>query len=652
MDNKIFLGKYRISAGEIASVGELADTPLAYEGEEIETGKKVAVEVVPAAALKPAVREKLEAEAAAAQKLNHVNIPALYDFGTEDDRLVYVTEDFEGTLAEEWVNAHGPMPVGPVLRIAAQVVSALGAAAVQRISHHAINPSNLVLVPGQTTEGEWPLIKVLHFVGVAPKFLGGDVSVAAFDKSLHYASPEQLRHGAVDFRSEIYSLGCTMWFLLTGAPPLTTPTGPMAEPLTPTGLAQTGTALDKISGLPKKIRRLLAQMLSVNPEARPRDPLAFYRALQDCLAQVERRETMSRKFGVPVISTGRDLGRPVRRRTAMKTLAIAALLLAIAAVTAMVLPGYLRHRRVVQGEQPIGVPIGVPDAFASATPVTANAPTSIVSNTTQPAPAVADSISTQSLPAKNAEPEKPIATESVDTTAASQAAAAPLPSAPPDSSVVPQAQEPAPVVANNDATTLPAATDSSKSTDNETTSPAPAPSSQLAAVSRVEASPAEAPGDTAVTEESKKEKVVMREVRRAELVEEPEVRRAEPAPPEEGPAEVAPDTTASSDQQSNSVTQPEERGNIAETAEKPSRKVKRTEPEPKAARPRAKKTARTATSRRAEARTYPPQPMPELDAPPMPRVRARFVGVTADGNWMLELPSNKIIVVPPPPPYR
>jgi serine/threonine-protein kinase len=652
MDNNVFLGKYRISAEEIAAVGELTDSTLAYEGEEIDSGKKVVVEVIPAAALKPAVREKLEAEAAAAQKLNHVNIPALYDFGVEDDRLIYVTEDFEGTLAEEWVNEHGPMPVGPVLRIAAQVVSALGAAAFQKISHHAINPSNLVLVPGQTAEGEWPLIKVLHFVGVAPKFAGTGVSVAAFDKALHYASPEQIQHGAVDFRSEIYSLGCTMWFLLTGAPPLTTPAGPMAEPLTQTGLAHTGVALDKISGLPKKIRRLLAQMLSVNPEARPRDPLAFYRQLQDCLAQVERRETISRKFGVPVISTGRDVDRPGRRRTGMKTLALAALLLAMAAVAAMVLPGYLRHRRVVQGEQPIGVPIGVSDALASATPVTANATTAIVSNATPPTTAVADSSSTQSLPAKNPEPEKPAVTDSVETTAASQVAAAPLPSAPPESSVVPQTQEPAPVVADN-TSNLPASTDSSKSANNETASSASAPSSQLAAISKVEPNPVESPGGATVTNKPEREKVVMREVRRAELVEEPEVRRAEPAPPEEGPIEDAPNTMASSDQQPDSVAQPEESGNPAEAAETTSRKVKRTDSEPTAVKPRTKKTERTATPRRrAGPRTYPPQPHPELEAPSMPRVRARFVGVTPEGNWMLELPSNKIIVVPPPPTYR
>ena len=692
MDNRIFLGKYRISPEEIAALGERADSPLAYEGEEVDSGKKVVVEVVPADGLKPAVREKLEAEAAAAKKLNHVNIPALYDFGVEDDRLVYVTDDFEGTLAEEWVNAHGPMPVGPVLRIAAQVVSALGAAAFQKISHHAINPSNLVLVPGQTTEGEWPLIKVLHFVGVAPKFAGTGVSVAAFDKALHYVSPEQLQQGSVDFRSEIYSLGCTMWFLLTGAPPLTTPAGPMAEPLTQTGLAQTGLALDKISGLPKKIRRLLAQMLSVNPDARPRDPLAFYRLLQDCLAEVERRETISRKFGVPFISNSRVADRPRRRRTAMKTLAIAALLLAIAAVAAMVLPGYLRHRRVVQGEQPIGVPIGVPDASASATPVTANVPTAIVSNATQSTTTVADSNSTQSLPAKNAEPEKPVATDSVDAAtaivsnapqpttavadssntqylpaknaepekpvatdsaeaaAARQVAVAPLPSAPPDTSVVPQTQEPAPVVANN-GSNLPASSDSSQSTITETTSPAPAPSSQLAAISQVQASPAETPDRAAVTEKAERERIAMREVRRAELVEEPEVRRAEPAPPEEGPAEVVTDTTASSDQQSNFATQPEESGNVAGTTETASRKVKRTEPEPKAIKPRAKKTERIATTRRrSETRAYPPQPMVEFEG--RGSVRARFVGVTADGNWMLALPSNKIIIVPPPPTYR
>jgi serine/threonine protein kinase len=363
MDSKIFLRKYRVSAEEIEAIGEPGDRPVAYEGEEIGSGKKMIVEVVSTLGLKTAVREQLEAEAIAAKKLTHLNIPALYDFGVQDDNLVYVTEDFDGTPAEQWVNTNGPMPVGPVLRIASQVVTALGAAAFHRIVHRAINPSNLVLVPGQTAEGEWPLVKILHFVGGAPKLSGTDVSAAAFDKSLPYASPEQLKGGAVDFRSEIYSLGATMWFLLTGTPPRMATSGPMAAQPTPPELAG-----HKMSAMSKEVRRLLAQMLSANPEARPRDPLAFYRQIQNCLTQAERPETPSRKPAVPVSRTGPIGVQKRSRRSPLNTLLRATLFLTLAALAAWFLRGYVPDRRDVHAEAPIGVPIGITNAFASATP--------------------------------------------------------------------------------------------------------------------------------------------------------------------------------------------------------------------------------------------------------------------------------------------
>jgi serine/threonine protein kinase len=608
MDSKIFLGKYRVTAEEIEAVGEVADSPLAYEAEEIDSGKKVIAEVIPAGSLKKAVRERLEAEAVAAEKLSHVNIPELYDFGVEDDHLVYVTENFEGTLAEEWVNAHGPLPVGPVLRIASQVVSALGAAAYHGIAHHAINPSNLMLAPGQTAEGEWPLVKVLHFVGVAPKFGGPDVAVAAFDKSLHYASPEQIKTGTVDFRSEIYSLGATMWFLLTAAPPPMAETGPAAVISTTTAVVA-----EKIDAMPKKVRRLLSQMLSVNPEARPRDPLAFYQKLQDCLHQVERRETMSRALGVPIASPADPTRMGRQRRSPMKALVLAALFLALAAGAALVVSRQLRHRRIVNAEEPIGKPIGIPEASASATPVIAK--TSAVASHIAPLPtAVPDSDSLQSASPNETEPppaNAPLpATDSASIVSTAPAAVTPAPpavSAPPNDA---QSQEPAPAVAN-DASALPAVTDSREVASSKQAEPTP-----------VESPVAEA---DAVAQQTKSEKAKMREVRRAEPAEdEPEVRRAEPAPPDEEPDSAASETKA-----------PDSKTKVPEKS--PTKKTER------AAKPKPK----------AEKKTYPREPIsePETAMPRLPKGSqgARFIGMTPEGWWMLELPSKKIIIVPPPP---
>jgi serine/threonine protein kinase len=554
MDSKIFLGKYRVEAEKIGEVLEPADSPRAYEGEEIDSGKKVIVEVIPAGSLKTEVRERLEAEAIAAKALDHVNIPALYDFGVEDDHLVFVREDFEGTLAEDWVNAHGPMPVGPVLRIASQVVSALGAAAFHRIVHHAINPSNLVLVPGQTAEGEWPLVKVLHFVGHAPGFFGTDVDVAAFDKSSHYASPEQIQKGTVDFRSELFSLGCTMWFLLTGAPPLIAPKGPMAvQPAT------TGPAVDQMGAVPKNVRRLLAQMLATNPDARPRDPLAFYRELQDSLSEVAQRETPARTSKAPMLRNG-AISLPTRRPARLGALARAALCLAMAALVALALQEYLRHRRIVHAEEPLGVAVGVADAFPSGTPAIEKAADTMVSIVTQPPSALGNASSTESLPT-NAE------TSSDEMAAPAQVAVAPLKPAAQDPPATPRNYEPPPITTNN-VTTLRATTDSSEVASIRKVERAPAP----------EKSPA---GEiTAVIPQAAPKEIIMREVRRAQRVE-PEVRRAEPVPPEEGPGEVAPATTAAPRRQTNSAAQTEQSLDAKrETAEPGSRKPKRPDPDP------------------------------------------------------------------------
>lgn len=375
MGSKIFLGKYRVSAEEMMAVGESSDRPQKYSGEEIDSGRKVAVETTPVGSLKKEVRDQLEARAIAVTKLNHINIHVLRDFGVQDDQLVYVTEDLEGTAVEKWVNDHGPMPLGPVLRIASQVVSALGVAASQQIVHHAINPRNLLLLPGEGAQGEWPLVKLLHFEAGTPRIGVADGAGGSSDKSLSYTSPEQLSYGIVDARSEIYSLGATMWFLLTGAPPSMGPEGLML-----------GQPADQTRVMPDKIRRLLAKTLSVNPATRPHDPLAFYLQLQECITEAGPRAPTSRAPGPPMDSSTYPAAASADRRIPMKVVVLVALLLVIAVVGALVLPGYVRHRAPSQTASSTGARTRATNVAVSPTPAAAGGPVVIVSQTKSPPP--------------------------------------------------------------------------------------------------------------------------------------------------------------------------------------------------------------------------------------------------------------------------
>src|SRR5947199_3870377 len=127
----------------------------------------------------------------------------------------------EGETLETRVRRDGPVNAKPALEVAIQITRALRAAAVQGLIHRDLKPANVMLTRGDADTAELD-VKVIDF-GLAKAIAdaGGemDLTHGEFVGTPNFASPEQFGSGPIDARSDIYSLGATLWFALTGLAP-------------------------------------------------------------------------------------------------------------------------------------------------------------------------------------------------------------------------------------------------------------------------------------------------------------------------------------------------------------------------------------------------------------------------------------------------
>lgn len=154
--------------------------------------------------------EKFRAEAQSAAGLSHPNVVNVYDVGDENGMYYIVMELVEGITLKSFIERKGKLEIKEAVGIAVQIAQGMEAAHSNHIVHRDIKPQNIII----SKEGK---VKVTDF-GIA-KAVTSDTITSNAMGSVHYLSPEQARGGFSDEKSDIYSLGVTMYEMLTGRVP-------------------------------------------------------------------------------------------------------------------------------------------------------------------------------------------------------------------------------------------------------------------------------------------------------------------------------------------------------------------------------------------------------------------------------------------------
>lgn len=202
-------------------------------------------------------------EALSAARLNHENIVQVYYVG-EDQGLPYIVFEFiEGQNLRARVEQQGGLPLAEALSYTLQVTEALAHAAERNVVHRDIKPSNVLI----TAEGRVKLIDMglarVQRPSAAGDLTASGVTLGTFD----YISPEQARDPrTADVRSDIYSLGCTLFYMLAAQPPF--PEGTVLQKLLQHQAEDPPDVRRFRPDLPEEVSRLLRQMMAKDPRRR------------------------------------------------------------------------------------------------------------------------------------------------------------------------------------------------------------------------------------------------------------------------------------------------------------------------------------------------------------------------------------------------
>ncbi|TWT34923.1 serine/threonine-protein kinase [Blastopirellula retiformator] len=210
-------------------------------------------------------------EAKSAARLDHPNIARVYFVGTDNDWNYIVFEYIEGYNIRDLVDRDGPLPVEQALDYSLQIAEALHHASQRDIVHRDIKPSNILVTSSGTAKLVDMGLARLHQVDDDKGDLtASGVTLGTFD----YISPEQARDPRLaDVRSDLYSLGCTLYYMLTGRPPF--PEGTVLQKLLSHSSDEPLDPRELRDDLPDEIMVLLGGLTAKNPQDRYQTPAEF-----------------------------------------------------------------------------------------------------------------------------------------------------------------------------------------------------------------------------------------------------------------------------------------------------------------------------------------------------------------------------------------
>jgi eukaryotic-like serine/threonine-protein kinase len=222
------------------------------------------------------LRARFRREARVAAGLQHRGVTVVHDFGEHEGVLYLVMELLEGRNLSELLSDRrsAPLPVAQLADIAGQVADALAYTHERGIVHRDLKPANVMrLTDGTVKICDFGIARLAHDIGLSAKL----TSVGMAMGTPHYMSPEQIAGTGVDHRSDLYSFGCVLYELATGAPPFD-----LGDPYailvghrdTPPEPPRTRRA-----ELPETLERFILALLAKDPDDRPDDAAALARDL-------------------------------------------------------------------------------------------------------------------------------------------------------------------------------------------------------------------------------------------------------------------------------------------------------------------------------------------------------------------------------------